>query len=300
MKLFNKKSAFTLAEIMVTLGLLGCIAALTMPTLSYNYKGKVLEQQFRSTYSELREIGSSLNIEYGDVGEYAQKNWQTWDRTLMTRLGGTQISAPSSAGAHITEMKRLYKEGNGPQGPFWFDLKGNPKTTTMICDNDGIWLDRKGRIWSFNAENNIACVDINGMAPPNRINVDIFAFKPMSAKEMAVWNYNDSVNNANNYSATIAPCDLDRLSHKESPNGDYANNNLCPGEGTKCCNGGTTYAYEKGSGTGVDACPFNEPVENIAPQKKNAKGEVTGKGTSSRGRVMTTSNNYWKDYIDYK
>lgn len=300
MRLFCKKSAFTLAEIMVTLGLLGCVAALTMPTLSYNYKGKVLEQQFRSTYSELREIGSSLNIEYGDVGEYAQKNFSNWDRVLMTHLGGTQISAANSGSNIAQVMKDLYKEGNGPQGPFWFDLKGHPNSTTMICDNDGIWLDRKGRIWSFNAENNIACVDINGMAPPNRINVDIFAFKPMSAKEMAVWNYNDSANNANNYSGTIVPCDLDRLSHSGSPNGDYANNNLCPGGGEKCCNGGKDYAYEKGSGTGVDACPFNEPVENIAPQKKNAKGEVTGKGTSSRGREMTTSNNYWKDYIDYK
>lgn len=300
MKLFCKKSAFTLAEIMVTLGLLGCIAALTLPTLSYNYKGKVLEQQFRSTYSELREIGSSLNIEYGDVGEYAQKNYSNWDRVLMTHLGGTQISAANSDSNIDQAMKNIYKDGNGPQGPFVFDLKGHPKTTAMICNNDGIWLDRKGRIWTFNAENNIACVDINGMAPPNRINVDIFAFKPMSAKEMTVWNYNDNVNNANNYSGTIVPCDLDRLSSGASPNGTYANSDLCPGEGSKCCNGGTAYAYEKGSGTAVDACPFNEPVENIAPQKKNAKGEVTGNGTSSRGRVMTTSNNYWKDYIDYK
>lgn len=67
----------------------------------------------------------------------------------------------------------------------------------------------------------------------------------MSAKEMAVWNYNDNVNNANNYSGTIVPCDLDRLSSGASPNGTYANNNLCPGEGSKCCNSGTAYAYEK-------------------------------------------------------
>lgn len=299
MRLFGKKSAFTLAEIMVTLGLLGCIAALTVPTLSYNYKGKVLEQQFRSTYSELREIGSTINMEKGDVGEYAKSaGMATWDSVLMSYLGGTKISTTNSGSNIAKAMKDIYKDGNGPQGPFLFDMLNYPQATALICDNDGIWLDLKGRIWTFNAENNFACVDINGMAPPNRINVDIFAFKPMSAKEMAVWNYNDNVANANNYSGTIVPCDLDRLSSGHSPNGDYANNNLCPGTG--CCNGDNNYPFEKGSGTGVDACPFNEPVENIAPQRKNAKGEVTGTGRSSRGREMTTSNNYWKDYIDYK
>lgn len=45
----NKKSGFTLAEIMVTLGLIGAISALTIPTLAYNYRSKVLEEQFRST-----------------------------------------------------------------------------------------------------------------------------------------------------------------------------------------------------------------------------------------------------------
>ena len=34
----NKKSGFTLAEIMVTLGLIGAISAITIPTLAYNYR----------------------------------------------------------------------------------------------------------------------------------------------------------------------------------------------------------------------------------------------------------------------
>lgn len=294
---FDKKTAFTLAEVLVTLGLLGSLAALTIPSLTYNYKGKVLEQQFRSTYSEIREIGSMINLEKGDVGDYAQKiGYATWDKELMGYVGGTKISNANYGSGISTEMARIYQEGRAPQGPYRFRINTG---RAMICDNDGIWLDNKGRIWTFNAENNFACVDINGMAAPNRINVDIFAFKPMSAKEVAVWQYNDKVENANNYSGAFVPCDLDRLSGS-SPNGDYANKNLCPGGGTRCCNRGTEYAYVKGSGTGVDACPFNEPIENIAPLKKNKKGEVVGNGTSSRGKTMTASNNYWKDYINYK
>ncbi len=297
MSLLNKKAAFTLAEVLVTLGLLGSLAAITLPTLTYNYKGKVLEQQFRATYSELREVGSMINIDRGDVGDYAQKvGYIAWDKELMSHFGGSKISNSNSGSGISSEMARIYKEGKSPQGPLRFRVNTG---RAMICDNDGIWLDNKGRIWTFNAENNFACVDINGMAPPNRINVDIFAFKPMSAKEVAVWQYSDTVENAGNYSGAIVPCDLDRLSGS-SPNGDYVNNNLCPGGGSKCCNGGKDYAYEKGSGTGVDACPYNEPLENVAPMKKNKKGEVIGNGTSSKGKALTQSNNYWNDYINYK
>lgn len=292
MSLLNKKAAFTLAEVLVTLGLLGSLAAITLPTLTYNYKGKVLEQQFRATYSELREVGSMINIDKGDVGDYAQKvGYIAWDKELMSHFGGSKISNTAA------DMPNLYKEGKSPQGPLRFRVNTG---RAMICDNDGVWLDNKGRIWTFNAENNFACVDINGMSPPNRINVDIFAFKPMSAKEVAVWQYSDTVENAGNYSGAIVPCDLDRLSGGGSPNGDYANNNLCPGGGSRCCNGGTEYEFKKGSGTGVDACPYNEPLENVAPMKKNKKGDVIGNGTSSKGKTLTQSNNYWNDYINYK
>lgn len=54
MKNINKKRGFTLAEVLVTLGLIGAISALTIPTLAFNYKAKVLEEQFRSTYSDVR------------------------------------------------------------------------------------------------------------------------------------------------------------------------------------------------------------------------------------------------------
>ncbi len=54
-RFWNKKTAFTLAELLVTLGVLGSVAALTLPTIAYNYRGKVLEQQFRSTYSEIKK-----------------------------------------------------------------------------------------------------------------------------------------------------------------------------------------------------------------------------------------------------
>lgn len=43
----NKKSAFTLTEVMITVGIIGVISALTVPTLMSNYQRKALAVQIR-------------------------------------------------------------------------------------------------------------------------------------------------------------------------------------------------------------------------------------------------------------
>ena len=41
----NRRAAFTLAEVLITLGIIGVVTALTIPTLTANYKKKVLSNQ---------------------------------------------------------------------------------------------------------------------------------------------------------------------------------------------------------------------------------------------------------------
>lgn len=41
-----KRSAFTLAEVLITLGIIGVVAAMTIPNLISNYKAKRLRTQF--------------------------------------------------------------------------------------------------------------------------------------------------------------------------------------------------------------------------------------------------------------
>ena len=47
------KSAFTLAEVLITLGIIGIVAAITLPTLIQNYKKKVYVDSLKSGYSIL-------------------------------------------------------------------------------------------------------------------------------------------------------------------------------------------------------------------------------------------------------
>lgn len=297
----NKKSGFTLAEIMVTLGLVGAISAMVIPSLAYNYRGKVLEQQFRDTYSEIRQIGSMINYEKGDVGEYANKLKQSeWEKEFVSRLsGGNKLLNTPTPSKIKKSLQDYYKAAGTNPGPYYFNLNGGKKEevggnggTNYLCDNGNIWVDSKGRIWTFNSENRIICVDINGSANPNRYNIDIFSFTPMSAEMAARWVYNDP-DNPNNYSGAIFPCDIE-LQHRKN----LGNTWPCKTFPTKCSSGDGPHtndvAFEKGSGSALDYCPFNEPIENIAPMNSYKPGK------SAKNRTVTTHNTYWKDYIDYK
>ena len=49
----RNKIAFTLAEVLITLGVIGVVAAMTMPTVIKNYQKKVTVERLKSTYSLL-------------------------------------------------------------------------------------------------------------------------------------------------------------------------------------------------------------------------------------------------------
>ena len=51
----SKKAAFTLAEVLITLGIIGIVAAMTIPTLVANYQKKVLKTQFTKKYAEISQ-----------------------------------------------------------------------------------------------------------------------------------------------------------------------------------------------------------------------------------------------------
>ena len=49
----KRKAAFTLAEVLITLGVIGIVAAMTLPTLIANYQKKVVETRLISFYSKI-------------------------------------------------------------------------------------------------------------------------------------------------------------------------------------------------------------------------------------------------------
>ena len=60
------RSAFTLAEVLITLGIIGVVAAMTLPTLVQNHRNKVVETRLAKFYSTFNNAIRMAEVEYGD------------------------------------------------------------------------------------------------------------------------------------------------------------------------------------------------------------------------------------------
>ena len=69
----NVKSAFTLAEILITLGVIGVVAAVTMPTLVTNVQERVRKEQVRTVKYKFTKATEKMNS-LGKIGKYGDDN----------------------------------------------------------------------------------------------------------------------------------------------------------------------------------------------------------------------------------
>ncbi len=65
---YEHNFAFTLAEVLITLGIIGVVAALTIPTLISNYQKQEYVAKLKKTYSILTQAFLELTNEYGCNG----------------------------------------------------------------------------------------------------------------------------------------------------------------------------------------------------------------------------------------
>ena len=83
---YRNKKGFTLAEVLITLGIIGVVAALTLPVLIQNYQKKATATSVKKAYSELNQIIESAKADYGDPSGwsyYEQANLAEWVQTYI-------------------------------------------------------------------------------------------------------------------------------------------------------------------------------------------------------------------------
>ena len=190
-----KKSAFTLAEVLITLGIIGIVAAMTLPTLVANHRKKVLQTQFLKTYSDLNnaailfKANENLTVtEYAKIStsgsDYAYYSSSVLKKFLSYFKGakaGNRIMSGTTAG-DATSAPNWDKElGFTPKFLSGVTIKsGNP------CDESVPMQELSGRIYIMDnllagkyADLNYGpkiCVDINGKKGPNIYGYDWFVF----------------------------------------------------------------------------------------------------------------------------
>jgi type II secretory pathway pseudopilin PulG len=173
-----RKTAFTLAETLITLGTIGVVAALTLPSLIQNYQEKALVNQLKVAYSILSQAYTQALEEHGPS--------KYWDIGARDTKGGAdklyQIMKPYFSDIEdcgISTKKCFYTgtykalfnnswvwQPNTLQAYSRARLK-NGISLAFWSNGTGCQDDFCGKIY----------VDINGNKGPNQAGVDYFGFR---------------------------------------------------------------------------------------------------------------------------
>ena len=97
----KKKLAFTLAEVLITLGVIGVVAAITIPTLVQNHRNHIVETKLKQTYSL---VNQALTMSEAINGEK-----ENWVNELNTKEGIEKYITPYLKTIKIIEKtNRIY------------------------------------------------------------------------------------------------------------------------------------------------------------------------------------------------
>lgn len=102
------KRGFTLAEVLITLGIIGVVAAITMPTLIANHREKQTVAQLKKAYSILQQAYLMAVNEYGDP-----QNWNLTNTYIGKDDEGNNITDYTSAYTIFSYLAENMKSVNG-------------------------------------------------------------------------------------------------------------------------------------------------------------------------------------------
>lgn len=155
----SKKKAFTLAEILITLGIIGVVAAMTLPTLFGNIQKRQTVSRLQKVYAELKQAAKISSDENGDPSG--------WDYTLTNEEFIKRYFAPYLK-ISVVNVDHTYTDLKGRS--IRYSRSDYPNFITM----SGAFV-MFYHVPAYSAPNHLL-VDINGKTPPNRIGKDVFAF----------------------------------------------------------------------------------------------------------------------------
>lgn len=184
----DKKFGFTLSEVLITLAVIGVVAALTIPTIAARTTHKKLQAQFKKTYAELNQATRAF---------YADTDIPVHDYDVFLKAGeDTTDSGNWNSNSLIAKFMSYYKGVSKDSKSHWrhFDTSHKIKNLNLNgifvdqypCDQSSVYTDAVGRLYVMD-DTSLAyakplpygpkiCVDINGIDRPNRWGYDRFVF----------------------------------------------------------------------------------------------------------------------------
>lgn len=161
------KNGFTLAEVLITLGIIGVVAALTIPGILQNTKNKEMQTKLKKAYSDWNQVAMKFMEEHDEpIGSYLIQNGAQTTLQEITK----QFSTRSYVGGPWSDNYTRYT------------MDGTPVSGGQPCDDTSRYSEIQGQIFNIdiirdaNFNGPRLCIDLNGKHKPNTFGIDIFSF----------------------------------------------------------------------------------------------------------------------------
>lgn len=213
--MWKKKIAFTLAEILIVLGIIGIIAEMTIPTVMHNVEIQIYATSLQKFYSSATQALTLMANDYGCPGDFACTGVFSSDADYLGKAikpyfkiikdCGTDSSGNTSCFPSI--INNAY---DGTGGTY----NSNAVTSYKFVTADGmsVYINTAGGNCNTNYSNSgngpmsKFCgwihVDTNGLKGPNRNGVDNFNFWITNGKGAMLYpsgGIDDKYNGVNDY-----------------------------------------------------------------------------------------------------
>ena len=165
-------AGFTLAEVLITLGVIGIVAALTMPALIANYQKKVVITRLQKFYSTMQQGINTKIAEDGaqdcsmfrttndadEVLEFWNVNYAPYVKTVRVDKGerSVKVAFPDGSGMFVSRTGTR----DGTCGSTYFAFSPNYKVienileeTPTVAPNNSAIMDCK-TVFAFGTNNN--------------------------------------------------------------------------------------------------------------------------------------------------
>lgn len=176
----NNKGAFTLAEVLITLGIIGIVAAITLPLVITRNQNKALETSLKKNYSEILQALDMYQAQHSErltskVEPYKFKN-EIIKYLKVIRDCGKGAQEKACIPFFHTDPDKSFK---------LYKTYSNQELTELNFFDDGQLVLMDGSLVlienappSYNNSKVFITVDVNGyLKNPNRWGYDLFTFE---------------------------------------------------------------------------------------------------------------------------
>lgn len=186
--------AFTLAEVLITLGIIGIVAAMTIPALINITQGKELEAQLKKAYSVIQTAYNQMNYDEGQI-----VNNDNYPSGQFITKFKKYFKISKDCGRESCESNFVDEDGTNRVSQNYKTYNNKRMRNSLLDDgqvfiSDGMFIMIENMTGGTNL---FISVDINGYnKKPNRWGHDLFTFEitnsgkllPMGAKGTRYFN----------------------------------------------------------------------------------------------------------------